>query len=70
MLIECRLMQKVMMDMVTVVVHLVEEILEVVVMVVCLEEDMVRLFVTIVISQDIMQEIVRIQLRHVNIAKQ
>ena len=63
-------MHKVMTDMVTVVVHLVMEVLEVMVVVVFLEEDMVRLFVTIVISQDIMQDIVRIQLRHVDIVKQ
>ena len=59
----------VMMDMVIVVEHLVVEVSEVEAMV-CMEEDVVKLFVTIVISQDIMQEIVRIQLRHVNIAKQ
>ena len=59
----------VMMDMVIMVEHLVMEVSEVEA-VVCMEEDVVKLFVTIVISQDIMQEIVRIQLRHVNIVKQ
>ena len=50
MLIEYKLMHKVMMDMVTRVVHLVEEILEVVAVVVCLEEDVDRLFVITIIS--------------------
>ena len=59
----------VMMAMVTVVEHLALEVSEAEV-VVCMEEDVVKLFVTIGISHDIMQEIVRIQLRHVNIAKQ
>ena len=69
MLIEYKQMHMVMMAMVTVVEHLAIEVSEVEVMV-CMEEDVVKLFVTIVISQDIMQEIVRIQLRHVNIVKQ
>ena len=70
MLIEYKMMHKVMMDMVTGVVHLVEEILEVVAVAVCLEEDVDRLFVTIVISQDMWQESVRTQLRHDDIAEQ
>ena len=62
MLTEYNQMHMVMMAMVTMVVHLVMEVSEVVAMVVCLEEDVVRLFVTIVISQDIMHEILRIPL--------
>ena len=50
MLIEYKLMHKVMMDMVTAVVHRVEVTSEVVVVVVCLEEDVDILFVTTVIS--------------------
>ena len=48
--------------------HLAMEVSEAEVMV-CMEEDVVKSFVTIVISQVIMQEIVRIPLRHVNIVK-
>jgi hypothetical protein len=48
MLIEYKLRK----DMATVVEHLVMEISEVVVVVVCLEEDMDKLFVIIVINQD------------------
>ncbi len=68
--IEYKQIHMVMMAMVTVVVHLVAEVSEVVDVVVCLVEDVVKLFVIIVTSQDIMQEIVRIPLRHVDIVKQ
>ena len=53
MLIGCIMMHKEMMDMVTVVVHQVEVLLEVVVMVVCLEEVEARLCAITVTRQDI-----------------
>ena len=52
MLIGYKMMAKEMMDMVTVVVHRVAELLEVMVMVVCLEEVEAKLFAIIVIRQD------------------
>ena len=52
MLIGYKMMHKVMMDMVTMVIHQVEVLLEVVVMVVCLEEVEARLFAITVIRQD------------------
>ena len=63
-------MHKEMMDMVTMVVHQVEVLLEVVVVVVCLEEVEARLFSIAVIRQDMYLETVRTQLRHVDIAEQ
>ncbi len=62
-------MHMVMMAMVTMVVPLVMEVSEVVIVVVCLDEDVVKLFFITVISQDMMKEIVRTPLRHVNIVK-
>ena len=53
MIIEYKLMHRAMMDIVTMVVHLVEEIFEVLVVVVFPEEDVDRLFVITVISQDV-----------------
>ena len=59
-----------MMDMVTVVVHQVEVLLEVMVMVVFLEEVEARLCAITIIRQDIYLETVGTQLRHVDIAEQ
>ena len=70
MLIGYNLMHKEMMDMVTMVVHQVEGISEVVVVVVCLEVVEARLFAIAIIKQDMYLEIVRTQLRHVNIVEQ
>ena len=53
MLIGYKTKHKAMMDMVTVVVHQVADLLEVVVMVVWLAEDKARLCATIVTRQDI-----------------
>ena len=53
MLIGYKMMHKEMMDMVTVVVHQVEVLLEVVVVVVCLEEVKARLCAITIIRQDI-----------------
>ena len=53
MLIRYKTMHKEMMDMVTVVLHKVEVLLEVVVVVVCLEEVEARLCAIIVIMKDI-----------------
>ena len=53
MLIGYKTMHKAMMDMVTVVVHQVEVLLEVVVMVVCLEEVEARFCAITIIKQDI-----------------
>ena len=53
MLIGYKTMHKAMMDMVTVVIHQVEVLLEVVVMVVCLEEFEARLCAIIVTKQGI-----------------
>ena len=53
MLIGYNPMHKAMMDMVTVVVHQVEVLLEVVVVVVCLEEVKARLCAITIIRQDI-----------------
>ena len=53
MLIGYKTMDKAMMDMVTVVVHQVEVLLEVVVVVVCLEEVEARLCAITVTRQDI-----------------
>ena len=66
MLIGYRMMHKEMMDMVTTVVEVVSEVMAVVV---CREEDEAMLFVLTVIRQDIQLEIVRTQLRHVDIAE-
>ena len=52
-LIGYKMMDKAMMDMVTVVVHQVEVLLEVVVMVVCLEEVKARWCAITIIRQDI-----------------
>ena len=53
MLIGYKTMHKAMMDMVTMVVHQVEVLLEVTVMVVCLEEVEARLCAITLIRQDI-----------------
>ena len=53
MLIGYKTMHKAMMDMVTVVVHQVEVLLEVLVVVVCLEEVEARLCAITIIRQDI-----------------
>ena len=53
MLIGYKMMHQEMMDMVTMVVHQVDVLLEVVVMVVCLEEVEARLCAITVIRQDI-----------------
>ena len=70
MLIGYKMMHKEMMDMVTMVVHQVEVILEVKVLVVCLEEDEARLSSITVIRMAMYLENDRTQLRHVDIAKQ
>ena len=67
MLIGYKTMHKAMMDMVTVVVEVVSEV---VVVVVCLEEVEARLFAIIATRQDIYLETARTQLRHVDIAEQ
>ena len=53
MLIGYKMMHKAMMDMVTMVIHQVEVLLEVMVVVVCLEEVEARLCAITVIRQDI-----------------